>query len=239
MSAVAETLGLPARLAAFPRAPDHHPWPRFVVTPEAWLDLGEALAAGRLDLLGLLADGETVHAVLFEPDTRELAVASLPCEQGRYPSLGRLHPPALRPERAIRDLHGLVADGSPDARPWLDHGRWPGSRAEAKERLPLPPGRGRGPAPDPGRARSTPASSSPATSASPATARRWSGSRSGSATSTRGSRPSSPGPTSSGRPGSPPASRATARWPTRPPSPGRWRPRPAARRRRGRSGCGR
>ena len=144
MSAVAETLGLPARLAAFPRAPDHHPWPRFVVTPAAWLDLGEALAAGRLDLLGLFADGRTVHAVLFEPDTRELAVASLPCEQGRYPSLGRLHPPALRPERAIRDLHGLVADGSPDARPWLDHGRWPGSREEAKEPYPFLPAVGEG-----------------------------------------------------------------------------------------------
>ncbi len=144
MSAVAETLGLPARLAAFPRAPDHHPRPRFVVTPAAWLDLGEALAAGRLDLLGLLADGQTVHAVLFEPDTRELAVASLPCEHGRYPSLGRLHPPALRPERAIRDLHGLVADGSPDPRPWLDHGRWPGSRAEAKEPYPFLPAVGEG-----------------------------------------------------------------------------------------------
>ena len=38
-------------------APDHHPWPRLVVTREAWSKLGEALAAGRLDLLGLFADG--------------------------------------------------------------------------------------------------------------------------------------------------------------------------------------
>ena len=42
----------------------------------------------------------------------------------RYPSVGALHPPALRLERTIRDLFGLVAHGLPDTRPWLDHGNW-------------------------------------------------------------------------------------------------------------------
>jgi Ni,Fe-hydrogenase III large subunit len=35
-----------------------------------------------------------------------------------------MHPPALRLERAIHDLFGLEPEGCPDARPWLDHGRW-------------------------------------------------------------------------------------------------------------------
>ena len=47
-----------------------------------------------------------------------------PCPTGRFPSIGRLHPPALRLERTIRDLYGLEPEASPDARRWLDHGRW-------------------------------------------------------------------------------------------------------------------
>jgi Ni,Fe-hydrogenase III large subunit len=38
--------------------------------------------------------------------------------------VGAQHPPAIRPERAIRDLFGLEAVGLPDGRPWLDHGKW-------------------------------------------------------------------------------------------------------------------
>src|SRR5690606_20534416 len=41
-----------------------------------------------------------------------------------YPSVGAKHPPALRLERAVRDLFGLDAAYSPDARPWLDLGFW-------------------------------------------------------------------------------------------------------------------
>ena len=47
---------------------------------------------------------------------------SLACEENRFPSVGRLHPPAIRLERAMRDLVGLDAEGSPDTRPWLRHG---------------------------------------------------------------------------------------------------------------------
>ncbi len=52
-------------------------------------------------------------------------VASLPCPEGQFPSVGRLHPPAQRLERAIADLVGLRPVDAPDSRPWLDHGRWP------------------------------------------------------------------------------------------------------------------
>src|SRR5207302_3664429 len=47
------------------------------------------------------------------------------CPDGRFPSIGRLHAPAIRLERAVQDLHGLVAVGLPDPRPWLDHGADP------------------------------------------------------------------------------------------------------------------
>ena len=49
---------------------------------------------------------------------------SLDASAGGFPSLGRVHPPAIRLERAIKDLFGLEPQGAPDARPWLDHGRW-------------------------------------------------------------------------------------------------------------------
>jgi Ni,Fe-hydrogenase III large subunit len=119
-------------LGSYRAKPGHHPWPRFQVTPETWLDLGAGLADGRLDLLALFAHGALVNAVLFEPETQALAVAGIVAHGGRFPSLGALHPPALRPERAIRDLWGLTPEDSPDDRPWLDHGTWPDSRAEAR-----------------------------------------------------------------------------------------------------------
>ena len=38
----------------------------------------------------------------------------------------------------MRDLHGVQPIGLPDARPWLDHGRWPGRQSEARyEFLPV------------------------------------------------------------------------------------------------------
>src|SRR5262249_46815700 len=54
----------------------------------------------------------------------ELVVISLPCPERCFPSIAVTHPPALRLERAIRDLYGLEPEDTPDPRPWLDHGRW-------------------------------------------------------------------------------------------------------------------
>jgi Ni,Fe-hydrogenase III large subunit len=62
-------------------------------------------------------------AVLDER-TAEIAVISLDCPDKSYPSVGLHHPPTLRLERAVNDLFGLSAEGSPDTRPWLDHHRW-------------------------------------------------------------------------------------------------------------------
>jgi len=57
-------------------------------------------------------------AILEEDQPRLLHLA---CADGRFPSIGRLHAPAIRLERAMRDLAGLEAEGAPDTRPWLRH----------------------------------------------------------------------------------------------------------------------
>src|SRR5579862_137194 len=82
----------------------HRPWPRFVVTAELWRHIANELAEGRATLLGLWgdsADGPTVHMAIVSEDGCEIAVASLPCPAGNFPSVGALHPPAIRLERAI------------------------------------------------------------------------------------------------------------------------------------------
>jgi Ni,Fe-hydrogenase III large subunit len=61
---------------------------------------------------------------LLDEAANDVAVLSLDCARGRFPSVAARHAPAGRLERSIHDLVGLAADGSPDRRPWLDHGRW-------------------------------------------------------------------------------------------------------------------
>jgi Ni,Fe-hydrogenase III large subunit len=106
-----------------PRIGAHRPWPRVAVDREIWRAVSGLLADGQAVLLGLWAEKQTVHmALLGEQDG--IAVVSLECPQGRFPSVGRLHPPAIRLERTVCDLFGLDAEDAPDVRPWLDHGRW-------------------------------------------------------------------------------------------------------------------
>lgn len=104
-----------------PVAAGHGPWPRIVVNDDIWRVAAEGLADGRWALAGLWGDYGVVHMALTEGS--ELRVLTLPCN-GDFPSVGRHHPAAIRLERAIDDLFGLVPQGAPDARPWLDHGQW-------------------------------------------------------------------------------------------------------------------
>ena len=101
------------------------PWPRACVASDTWITLAEGLRDGHWSLVALWGEVEMVHMAVRPPGPSAPAVASLACPQGRFPSVGRLHPPALRLERTITDLFGLVAADGPDPRPWLDHGRWP------------------------------------------------------------------------------------------------------------------
>jgi Ni,Fe-hydrogenase III large subunit len=102
----------------------HRPWPRVVVDASVWTFAAAELAHGRWSLLGLWGDPATVHMAIMDGQTAEIAVVSLDCPDRTFPSVGKHHPPALRLERTINDLFGLSAEGSPDARPWLDHNRW-------------------------------------------------------------------------------------------------------------------
>ena len=61
---------------------------------------------------------------LLDEETSDVIVISYTCKSGKYPSVAARHPPAIRLERAIRDLFGLDAVDTLDARPWLDLGFW-------------------------------------------------------------------------------------------------------------------
>jgi Ni,Fe-hydrogenase III large subunit/Ni,Fe-hydrogenase III component G len=112
------------------RVAAHRPWPRFIVTAPVWRDVGKELAAGRAALLGLWGDADNggaasaVHMAVTADDNGDIAVVTLPCPDRSFPSVGALHPPAIRFERAIKSLFGLEPRGAPDARPWLDLGFW-------------------------------------------------------------------------------------------------------------------
>ncbi|MGD9895572.1 MAG: NADH-quinone oxidoreductase subunit C [Candidatus Methylacidiphilaceae bacterium] len=105
-------------------AEHRRPWPRFVVDRSLWQTAGSILAEGSGSLLALWGEPDRIHLSFWEPAHEEAGMISLPCPEGRFPSIGRMHPPALRLERAIHDLFGLMAEESPDPRPWLDHGAW-------------------------------------------------------------------------------------------------------------------
>ena len=99
----------------------HRGAPRAVVDTATWILATRELQDARLNLLGLWGERSAVHLALFDPATKEIAVLSLDCPTGRFPSLGCVHAPAIRLERAIRDLYGLDAEDALDRRPWLDH----------------------------------------------------------------------------------------------------------------------
>lgn len=102
----------------------HRPWLRAVVDAAAWDALAHQLAAGRWTLLSLWGEADAVHMAVLDDGAGVVAVATLLCPEGFFPSVGRIHAPAQRLERAVQDLFGLAATDAPDARPWLDHGRW-------------------------------------------------------------------------------------------------------------------
>ena len=102
----------------------HLPWPRVVVDAADWNVAADELVQGECNLLGLWGEPAAVHMAISDRAGTEVAVLSLDCPDRAFPSVGMRHPPALRLERAIKDLYGLSAEGSPDTRPWLDHGNW-------------------------------------------------------------------------------------------------------------------
>jgi Ni,Fe-hydrogenase III large subunit len=103
----------------------HRPWSRLLVDTDTWSIASARLADGALTLIALWGEPDHIHmAVADAADPVQCCVLSLPCPGGQYPSVGRVHAPAIRLERTAADLFGLIPEGLPDARPWLDHGAW-------------------------------------------------------------------------------------------------------------------
>jgi Ni,Fe-hydrogenase III large subunit len=126
------------------RVAEHHGCPRVIVDADGWRLAASRLAAGHSNLLGLWGDAAAVHMAVLDQSQGEMLqgdmvqgdmaqgdmihgdmlVVSIECPDGRFPSVGALHPPAIRLERAIRSLFGLEPVGLSDTRPWLDLGFW-------------------------------------------------------------------------------------------------------------------
>jgi Ni,Fe-hydrogenase III large subunit len=100
------------------------PWPRALLDEAAWRGVARDLAAQRWTMASLWAERGAVHMALFDETTGEIGIVSHECGLERFPSVGAVHPPAIRFERAIRDIYGLEPVGLWDLRPWLDFGAW-------------------------------------------------------------------------------------------------------------------
>ncbi|HEY7459125.1 MAG TPA: hydrogenase expression protein HypE [Xanthobacteraceae bacterium] len=92
------------------------------IDARTWQAFAEALGRGEGELLALFGDEGRVHMIVHDPDTSAVEMLAVAVENGRYPSVGAHHAPAIRLERAIRDLFGYEPEGLKDTRPWLDHG---------------------------------------------------------------------------------------------------------------------
>ena len=100
-------------------------WAQRSVDAAGWSVAGEQLASGATTLVALWGEPERVHMAVAETaDLAQLRILSLECPEGKFPSVGAVHAPAIRLERALADLFGMIPIGLEDSRPWLDHGVW-------------------------------------------------------------------------------------------------------------------
>ena len=97
------------------KAASHRPWPRAIVGSDGWQLAVQELVEASATLLGLWGDKDAVHLALLEELSGAIAVFTLPCPDGKFPSVGAHHPAAIRLERTILDLYGLKPTGASDA----------------------------------------------------------------------------------------------------------------------------
>lgn len=100
------------------------PAPCQTVTATEWELAAVEAARGRFELFSLWGAEDAVHMALRQVESGRMEILCLPLTDGAFPSVAAQHPAAARLERSITDLFGHLAIGTPDARPWLDHGRW-------------------------------------------------------------------------------------------------------------------
>ena len=90
----------------------HRPWPRAIVGDDGWQQRDRPCSrpgAARCSACG--ATRRRVHMALLDETPATIAVVSFACPDGTLSHRSaRAHPPAIRLERAIRDLFGLDAD---------------------------------------------------------------------------------------------------------------------------------
>jgi len=118
----------------------HQPWPRAVVDRATWQRAIGLLQQEQCTLLGLWGEQDRVHLALLDEQNGQIGVLSFACESNKFPSVGHSHAPAIRLERALRDLVGLEPEGLEDTRAWLDHGKWrrPSPLRSAQTSTPVP-----------------------------------------------------------------------------------------------------
>ena len=103
----------------------HKPFPRYRLTYEQWLDMIAIMSQIDWSLIGLWAEPQEVHAAIYDGESKVIAIASLFSTDGYFPSLSGVRPGAIRLERTIQDLTGLIAKNLTDDRCWLNHGQFP------------------------------------------------------------------------------------------------------------------
>jgi len=108
-----------------------HPWPRHILSAEAWSALSRSLPGSALTLLALWADTQQVHALFLDAASAQVLPVSVTVTHGAYPALSPTCPGAALYERMIADLWGHIAIDSTGSGAWLDHGHWPLSRPMA------------------------------------------------------------------------------------------------------------
>lgn len=102
-------------------APSTDGFHRVDITAEDWEALARGCVAGLNDFIGLWHDGGRMRMALSDAALKRRAIVSIRTEEGAYPSVGQHHAPAIRLERAMRDLYGTRPQGLEDLRPWLSH----------------------------------------------------------------------------------------------------------------------
>ena len=99
----------------------------FLVTesPERYLAQARLLASDGARLLTLWAEPlPAIRAAILLREGLVLLTLTLPKDSNSFPSLSSVFSTAARFERTIHDLLGLIPEGLPDLRPWIDHGLW-------------------------------------------------------------------------------------------------------------------
>ena len=135
---------IPGLTLSLERLPAPLPIWRGRVDADAWQAAAQAVAAGPGRLVALWGSdcgwrgtaGFTVCAAYALADGLVWLELPLPAAAPNYPDLAPYFPCAGRMQRAAFDLLGIVAAGTGDTRPWLDHGAWPADRFPLRQATP-------------------------------------------------------------------------------------------------------